>query len=76
MYSSKENGTGDCEREFISICRLAKRWDYNVSTIYKWIDDGKIPALRLQFSRDKRNKWRIPMDWVLKTEKKQYLRSA
>ena len=76
MSSTKKAKNEESNPEFISIQELAKRWGYTDSAVYKWINQGKIPTFQPQLSRDKRNKYRIPMDWVLKMEKKYYVRAS
>ena len=74
--STKKTKKDKGNPEFISIKNLAKRWDISKTTIYDWKDNGKIPHLRLEFPGYKKNKYLIPMDWVLKMEKKCYVRAS
>ena len=64
------------EPEFISVRELCERWGAGKNTVYDWINAGKIPVMHIKFIRDKRCRYKIPMDWVLKYERDNYIRPS
>ncbi len=62
--------------EYISIGNLAKRWNLSYGGIYNWVTSGKIPNMKTAIGNGKKISWRIPWDWVLEYEKKNYIRPS